>query len=294
MDKFIKQAFTLIELLVVIAIIGILSGLIVVSMGGMTTKATIAKAQVFSNSLRNSLMLNLISEWRFDGNTNDSWSNGNNGIWYGSAGGANTSANYRPSSECISGQCLNFDGTDDYVEMPDSNSLNIVNEITIGVWVKHGQNGVYDGILQKGSFSNNYGSYEMHLADNNQIKFVLNNGAIVAVSSGTVLQSDGWCYLVGTYDKQYLKIYKNGVLDGSPLAYTSNISIDANPLRIGEYYSSLFLFTGLIDDIRIYNTAMSISQIKESYYAGLNSLLSNGNINTLEYKERLNNLLASK
>ena len=52
MNKFIKQAFTLIELLVVIAIIGILSGLIVVSMSGVTQKATIAKAQVFSNSLR--------------------------------------------------------------------------------------------------------------------------------------------------------------------------------------------------------------------------------------------------
>jgi prepilin-type N-terminal cleavage/methylation domain-containing protein len=53
MNELIKKAFTLIELLVVIAIIGILSGLIVVSMGGVTQKANIAKAQVFSNSLKN-------------------------------------------------------------------------------------------------------------------------------------------------------------------------------------------------------------------------------------------------
>jgi prepilin-type N-terminal cleavage/methylation domain-containing protein len=103
MHKLLKQAFTLIELLVVIAIIGILSGLIVVSMSGVTQKATIAKAQVFSNSLRNSLMLNLISEWKLDGNANDSWSGGNNGTWYGSEEGTNTSANYRPSDECVSG-----------------------------------------------------------------------------------------------------------------------------------------------------------------------------------------------
>jgi prepilin-type N-terminal cleavage/methylation domain-containing protein len=58
MKKTVSIAFTLIELLVVIAIIGILSGLIVVTMNGVTQKANIAKAQVFSNSLRNALMLN--------------------------------------------------------------------------------------------------------------------------------------------------------------------------------------------------------------------------------------------
>jgi prepilin-type N-terminal cleavage/methylation domain-containing protein len=63
MNKLLRQAFTLIELLVVIAIIGILSGLIVVSMSGVTQKANIAKAQVFSNSLRNSLMLIIVGEW---------------------------------------------------------------------------------------------------------------------------------------------------------------------------------------------------------------------------------------
>jgi len=86
MNKLIKRSFALIELLVVIATIGILSGLIVVSMSGVTNKATIAKGQIFSNSLRNSLMANLVSEWKFDqvnnpstDQTPDSWSGGNNG-----------------------------------------------------------------------------------------------------------------------------------------------------------------------------------------------------------------------
>ena len=70
-----KKAFTLIELLVVIAVIGILSGLIVVSMGGITTKANIAKLQVFSNSIKNSLMSDFVAEYRLDGNMTDTWSN---------------------------------------------------------------------------------------------------------------------------------------------------------------------------------------------------------------------------
>jgi len=86
MNKLLKQAFTLIELLVVIAIIGILSGLIVVSMGNMNQKATIAKAQVFSNSLRNSLMANIVSEWKMDegsgATVNDTWGGLNNSTLY--------------------------------------------------------------------------------------------------------------------------------------------------------------------------------------------------------------------
>ncbi|MFA5013447.1 MAG: type II secretion system protein, partial [Candidatus Paceibacterota bacterium] len=90
MNKRLFRAFTLIELLVVIAIIGILSALIIVGMNSTTQKATIAKAQVFSNSLRNSLMGNLISEWKFDqvnvpaaNQTPDSWSGGNTGTLNG-------------------------------------------------------------------------------------------------------------------------------------------------------------------------------------------------------------------
>ena len=78
MSKLIKQAFTLIELLVVIAIIGILSGLIVVAMGGVTQKATIAKSQIFSNSLRNSLMLDILAQYTFDDITDYISSTGGN------------------------------------------------------------------------------------------------------------------------------------------------------------------------------------------------------------------------
>lgn len=61
-----RKAFTLIELLVVIAIIGILSGLIIVSLGGATSKANLAKAEVFYNSMRNAMLGDLISEWKFE------------------------------------------------------------------------------------------------------------------------------------------------------------------------------------------------------------------------------------
>jgi len=52
-------------------------------------------------------------------------------------------------------------------------------------------------------------------------------------------------------------------------------------------------FSGLIDDVRIYNAAIPISQIKEQYYEGLNNLLVTGGINKEEYIEKIQSLSLS-
>lgn len=49
-------------------------------------------------------------------------------------------------------------------------------------------------------------------------------------------------------------------------------------------------FNGLIDDVKIYNAAISSSQIKQNYIAGLDSLLSSRTISKKEYDKRVNNL----
>ncbi|MFA5432370.1 MAG: prepilin-type N-terminal cleavage/methylation domain-containing protein [Candidatus Paceibacterota bacterium] len=134
-------AFTLIELLVVIAIIGILSGLIVVSMSGVTQKANIAKAQVFSNSLRNSLMANIVGEWKMDDGSgsvaSDTWTKINNGNLT-SFDFNTTTSGWRVESQCIFNGCLQFDGSNDWVDL-DSRVSSVptgVSNITVGAWVK--------------------------------------------------------------------------------------------------------------------------------------------------------------
>ncbi|MGI6341159.1 MAG: type II secretion system protein [Minisyncoccales bacterium] len=86
-----QKSFTLIELLVVIVIIGILAGVIMISTSSSIDKANFAKAQAFSSTVQNELLLNLVSEWTFDepeenGKTKDTW--GNN---HGTVVGADTS-----------------------------------------------------------------------------------------------------------------------------------------------------------------------------------------------------------
>jgi len=61
-----EKSFTLIELLVVIVIIGILAGVIMISTSSSIDKANIAKSKVFSENIKDNLILNLTSEFKFD------------------------------------------------------------------------------------------------------------------------------------------------------------------------------------------------------------------------------------
>lgn len=294
MNKFIKQGFTLIELLVVIAIIGILSGLIVVSMSGVTSKASVAKSQVFSNSLRNALMLNLISEWRFDGDTADAWGSHNDGTWSGPTG-TNTVVTYKTASECVSGQCLSFDGTDDCVSIANSTSLDVTTAFTIEMWIKRSAiSSDRVGLLRRDS-SDTYALFTNINSTNVQVRF---KDTLAAYHGSTYVNipTGQWNHLVGTYDGRYLKFYLNSVLSANDdtggsytvAAGTNNLIIGRDDAVAGRY------FNGLIDGVRVYGSSVPSSQIKQNYYVGLNSLLANGNISKEEYKQRSVNLLAIK
>ena len=280
MTKKTKIAFTLIELLVVIAIIGILSGLIVVTMSGVTQKANIAKAQVFSNSLRNALMLNLVSEWKLDGNGTDSWGSNN-----GTITGATTL-----TADCVYGSCLSFDGND-YVTVPASSSLDITGYMTLAAWAKVSDKTATTTIVSK----TESGAYNLLLNNTGYPSQVagyihVNGNYAVPRFSISHINNGEWFYLVSTYDGSTCKIYLNGQQMNS-VPITGSIGISAVDFYIGAEAASSGattpFFTGSIDDVRIYNAAIPASQIEEQYYAGLNSLLGNGKLNAEEYSQRI-------
>ena len=83
------------------------------------------------------------------------------------------------------------------------------------------------------------------------------------------------------------QIFIDGMSDGTSstsigTTITNNSKIGAIQRSFLEHY-----FNGLIDDVRIYNAALSSSEIKQNYIAGLNSMLANGNMSKQEYNERL-------
>jgi len=298
MNKIVKTkiAFTLIELLVVIAIIGVLSALIVVGMSSTTQKATIAKAQVFSNSLRNSLMSNLISEWKFDqvnvpaaNQTPDSWSGGNTGTLNGSGGSQNLPQ--LVTSGCPSGNCLSFDGTDDYVDCGNGTNLNLTDSITLSAWAKYNVRKNYQAVVGKGS---PYWIFQRDTLDGFYFRlFDVDSGFSYAYGTGT-LSAERWVYLVATWTKgDYLRLYYDGVLAGTSVAVLNkSLSTTAVTVKIGNNLNGDY-FNGLIDEVRIFNAAMPTSQIQQNYFSGINKLFAKNQITQSDYQQRLTDLLVN-
>jgi prepilin-type N-terminal cleavage/methylation domain-containing protein len=300
--NFKRVAFTLIELLVVIAIIGILSGMIAVGMSGVTQKATIAKAQVFSNSLKNSLLLNLVSEWRLDENTGttttDSWSGGNTGTLVG----ATHLPVWKTGTDCVNGSCLQFDGTEDYVNFGTNSNLSMgLGDATVSLWTRFDnalapQNeilficGAYiDGVGQGGYWLRR----EMSTSS---LRFGFSDGAITRIvsylsGSGSAV-GNTWYNIVVVFDRDGLaQAYINGI---KQTGYSLNISAQQGSItnsmnyRVGAPEATLFRLAGKMDEFRVYNAMISISQIKQQYYLGLNNLLFNKGISKKDYNERIN------
>lgn len=276
MNKLLKQAFTLIELLVVIAIIGILSGLIVVSMSGVTTNATIAKSKVFANSLRNSLMLNLVSEWRLDGDGIDSWGD-NDGTVTGTTWETNT-------NNCVNNSCIKFSGgVGDYVQMAAITELTTGKPFILSAWVYPQSTGTYRVIMGYDA------NHRLLISLGGQL---LSQQGVNLYSANGAIPNDSWSYVVYWNNGTEERWYVNGSLSGTPNSMTA-AEWDA-AFKLGQYDLVNYSYKGRIDEVRIYNAAVTISQIRKQYYLGLNKLLSNGVITKEEYSNKLEDLLARK
>jgi prepilin-type N-terminal cleavage/methylation domain-containing protein len=266
MKKIVKTAFTLIELLVVIAIIGILSGLIVVTMNGVTEKANIAKSQIFSNSLRNALMFNLVSEYKFDGNVNDSW-----GTNHGTLNGASYD---NTVSDCVYEECISFGGTlAEYVQIPAITSLTTGTPLILSVWIYPQVETTYETIM---------GYDTLHRL------LIQTSGTLLSQQDGDFYSSTGaisfnkWSYVLYWNDGTQEKWYVNGKQSGTT---HSTINAEWNgAFMIGQYDLVHYPYKGRIDEIRIYNSTINLSQIEEQYYSGLNSLYAKGQVTEQEYQ----------
>lgn len=273
MNKAIKTAFTLIELLVVIAIIGILSGLIVVTMSGVTQKANIAKSQVFSNSLRNALMANMVSEWKLDGNTSDTWGTNNGTIL----------STVTTETDCVYGTCYSFNGG--YINFGNVISLG---ETTVAMWFKSSSSYAYTTRSFFSFNGTNRGGLNLSWAGDGRplLYFASSN---YRYFGDTSKYSDGkWHFLVlyvaGALQNDILN--SSLTIDTNRIANSSTASSQApgtwSAFYLGEGESDPYI--GFIDEVRIFRGGITALQIKEQYYAGLNSLYAKNQLNPEQYQ----------
>ncbi|HOI60224.1 MAG TPA: LamG domain-containing protein [Candidatus Pacearchaeota archaeon] len=202
----------------------------------------------------------------------------------------------RPASECVTGGCFKFDGVDDYVDVGNFGGIKGEKEVTITFWVKKKVNITHAGpvsgiggsnskilflMLDSSNGGTDTNSFFISFCDGVNVKNLLSDHR---------LPIDLWEHVVVTFkSKDFVKIYSNGILNNSDNTVLEKLNSNPeNNLLFGIYSS--FKFNGYIDDIKIYNSALSSFLIKQNYIAGLNSLFSKGNISKEEYNQRIEKL----
>jgi prepilin-type N-terminal cleavage/methylation domain-containing protein len=288
-----QKSFTLIEILVVIVVIGVLSAFILVGMSSITNNANIARSQAFVNSLNNALLLSMVSQWKLDGNLNDSWGT-NIGVWNGVAGGNNTAINYRSSSECVSGQCLDFDGTDDYVDYGDILRPSRTSNRTFSFWVNPRViTGIVYGTGNLWQSASGYSEFALASSTTINISYDLLNSPY-RTTFNCVIDQSKWNYFTVSFDSVsdsanvIISLYKNGnFIASQTLARRTsggyNVAFILGAVSSAADNHKVSFLNGQIDDFRVYDALVSSYKIRQNYYLGLNNLLLNNNICVTEY-----------
>ena len=173
------------------------------------------------------------------------------------------------------GQAFSFDGFDDSVQIDDSDSLDIGhNDYTIVAWIKTSST-INDGrIFSKGS-SQCVTGYMMRMggsqSSNAFLEASFNGTCIIGFAGNTTINDGQWHLVAGVVDRDLgAKIYIDGNLDASQNVITTSfdLSNDRNP-RIGlNDVTNTEPFDGLIDEVAIFNRALSPAEIWAIYNAG--------------------------
>jgi Concanavalin A-like lectin/glucanases superfamily len=210
--------------------------------------------------------LGLVAAYSFDegsGTTvTDGSGNGNNG----------TVANGTWVTTGEYGKAIQFNGTNTLVSVPDATALHLTTGMTLEAWVNPSTvDSSWRDVIYKGN--DNY-YLEATSTDGSEPDAGLIAGGTYGDAYGTaVLPANSWSFLTETYDGANLRLYVNGV-QVAATAHTGSISTSTNALQIGGDTLYGQYFKGQIDNVRIYNTALSVAQIQADQGTSVNGVLS--------------------
>ncbi len=157
---------------------------------------------------------------------------------------------------------LNFNGTSSWVDLGNPAGLNITGQVTLSAWIKPTATDGIRYIIVHGYSSSPKGEVALRI-NGGSYQILSWNGAnhmaSAAIPSGDL---GTWVHLAGTYDGTAWKLYRNGVLLATANDATGAVAVNVDWAIGARGTGTERFFQGGIDDVAIWNTALSSAQIQ--------------------------------
>lgn len=171
--------------------------------------------------------------------------------------------------EGVYGNALDFTDTTGFLDIPDSDAIDLADAATLEAWIYIDSYKPFGGLFHKGdSTSFNDEAYSLQFWSGNRLRLIVHNDSYARhVEVGSTLSTDRWYHIAAGWGPDGMFIYVDGELEASNSTVISAFNSDAD-LNVGaqlpENYNGSyknFPFDGKMDDIRIYNRALSAEEI---------------------------------
>jgi hypothetical protein len=261
--------------------------------GFSTTAFTTAASNSSTNLLTEERSQAPIAHWSFDEGLGTTVYDMGPKQKHGIFGSGSSAPSWQSEDQCIAGRCILFNGGQT-INLPNeiiSNTNIRTQGVTYQAWVKLTNNN-QEMLIFGQNISSGYSdsaSGGIRIRSNNKASFVTydDSAGYKYADSNTVLETNKWYLLTGTYNNtdQKMYIYVNGKLDNSTTVsnttFSRIISNDYN--KFGAIYNNGVSrqFFGFIDEPKIYAYARTIAQIKQDYRAGLSGMKSTKGVNVV-------------
>jgi hypothetical protein len=200
------------------------------------------------------LLQGLVTYYPFNGSANDESGNGIHATVHGAV-----------LTTDISGKAnmaYYFDGVDDYMSTNSSTLLAISNEATVGAWIKG--TGSFNDIARIKTSGDD--GFEIAISSNGTARAsAYLGGAWVNATCSVSVNDDYWHYVVAVIKPNTLSLFVDGVFQSSTIGNGNLNMRNESVLTIGRHPTNPMFFAGVIDDVRIYNRALSETEVQALY-----------------------------
>jgi len=221
-----------------------------------------------SDSFTITVANSLVAEYRMDEcywlgsaykDVMDSSFNGLNGTSYNNA--SIDTVNYQMTSSGL------FDGVSDYIDIDDDPKFQVTDKLSISFWVYPTDNTKDQTFVAKSSVNRGWNVYyDQRNYNSNRIQFRIrigNNFRQVGLDEPENWLNN-WHFIAATYDGVSMKLYVDQGTPSASKAQTGNINMTSNPVTIATRDNDQY-FSGNLDEIKIWNSALSTAEIGSIY-----------------------------